>query len=94
MKKRHKKRHNKKSCILLKNPLVMINWREIERIEIRTENIFNTAVIIFDSQGRSSIPPKIKWIDYLKNESVTESFPSLLHSHFSCRHATLLPTGE
>ena len=45
----------------------MINWREIERIEIRTENIFNTAVIIFDSQGRSSIPLKINWIDYLKN---------------------------
>ena len=60
MKKRHKKWHNKKSCILLKNPLVMINWREIERIEIRTETIFNTAVIIFDSQGRSSIPSKIK----------------------------------
>ena len=51
----------------------MINWREIERIEIRTENKFNTAVIIFDSQGRSSVPPKIKWTDYLKNESVSRS---------------------
>ena len=40
----------------------MINWREIERIEIRTEIIFNTAVIIFDSRGRSSVPPKIKCI--------------------------------
>ena len=37
----------------------MINWREIERLEIWTENIFNTAVIIFDSQGRSSIPPRL-----------------------------------
>ena len=51
----------------------MINWREIERIEIRTEIIFNTAVIIFDSQGRSSVPPKIKCTDYLKNESVSRS---------------------
>ena len=59
MKKRHKKPHNKNRVSCSKNPLVMINWREIERIEIRTENIFNTAVIIFDSQGRSSIPLKI-----------------------------------
>ena len=42
-----KKRHNKKSCIGLKNPVVMINWREIERIELRTEIIFTAAVIIF-----------------------------------------------